>query len=1488
MWCRPEFPPIAPARISSRSTPCTARTGAKRAHPERLVVSDRDEALEALVARKKKRGLPLTDDVQRAVDEMRARRDRPPDGHGDTPAAVVRTATQLHADIEAIEATPAKKGPVKFVSLPLPRDVPDMTEAALATLLSDLEVGDVSTDRDEMVSRALRELEQLSGRVWPPRRPPSTQGAQTRLVAMPTGARDGTRWPASWGAPQPLPRLDQLSAMSDVELQDALIDAGREDLGSREDLIARLRRTIEANEAALLTPAPSWSKNALPPKRPTASAPPPRGARPKRKRKRHLIVFAGSKEVPYRIAVWLEASDHEADERDIKNDPEDDVLAEPTALKLIADVAHGEYDSVFLAPECSSFSIAMEDEEGNPLELRTAQEPFGKHPIPDEWRTYLVKHNAISDLVADLIEVSEAVDVPWLCENSSGRSAAWGDARWDEFAHRGFLWDMPRFKQMPVGSYVQEVFPQCSKGSAFQAYTALRGSKHFNRCLADKFGGLTCACPRHLARAKGRGPDGASLSAAKAVYPPAMSGDLAHCIVCATEDAAERPPLRPPADAVAVELPPLFHASHPDEEGAVTRAEWRAATALATHGQADLASIAASSGAGWRLPHGRHVDTIESPRAATDPMAMKWLYECEKHVAKSSGRATHARPAFAWLLALLATSRVGAYNLVLGSSKPHAADARDARFQRTQRWAPSASLRQLEIEAVATLEGELLPEANTPPITEWEDPPERWLSPPGPFTTAELIPSAVVGEVTEYRLKVDALHARALRGANGWQAAKGLRPTPLYYTESEALNACGRGYTWRKRAEEDLWDVVQPSSWPHNPPHTSLNVQRCIDDALTSGYPDMQQTSWTANGYPGARAMPIQAVVSHSHVGAIKETAAFIKCADKDIGKQFVTHGYDFPDHWPCTIDPMNVVIQNGSARLCIDKSLCLARRQVLDEDGMWLVQEDGTFMQEPVPAYNSYIDLAADKLAGVRVRFIRVWEAGRATAILATTGFTVKVGKFDLSSFFRMHGKQLSHVHQSGRLIPQRGYGTDMCNNFGECDAPDHDCRESNFLTYMVRIELQRLETRYPPRDKGLLGWLRRRRQALAGAEVASYRVDWLHYCAFYVDDAFLTVVDDPIFAETGEAVYALVQETRVQQTRAELYYEAAMGVANYYGHDTPESKQSPMGQLCEYLGTILEVAASACAAVDTADERDEERRKAAIDVIARSRRFLGAAKRESYLAQVRACQRGKTTLAASGQPIVPHDELNSLLHKLTHAAETIPSGRQRLFYLKRAAKGAGSNRLDGNMAIIDPTAARELRWWEEQLQRSTMHGLPLASRYDFPAVSSDDHIIEYHDASRELDSPEPSGYGAWTVIRDVLYYILGEFTEDEIREYSINVLESATRDMATFTFVAFARSIGCSARHTTGYNDNTCAEFNAEFGRPGTPLLHAMLLRRQERLLSMGLHAANERCASIDNDVADLLSRGRLDEALRHAEANGIPAQRLHVGDDLRRLGL
>ena len=1253
-----------------------------------------------------------------------------------------------------------------------------------------------------------------------------------------------------------------------------------------------------------------------------------RTSRKARRPRRFLIVFSGDQEKLESIAACLRergVRDDEIEQVDFMYGDKRDMLKADQILPLLERIAWGEFDAIFLAPPCSSFSIAHEDGGGEErLKMRSKLEALGVKPPPAGWEWYLIKHNALADSTIDIMLACDASGTPWLVENPPGKSKEWGDAAWPDFDDWACLWDVPRMMDFDPRACdtCQVVFPQCAKRSPFQAWTCLRGSRHFDGDLQTRFGGLTCSCKSHARVARGRSEQGASNSREK-VYPMPMCEDIADLLVDAAMKARqdrldlERPRLVQVSERVA-EIGPVFISESEADKASVRQAEWRAALTIFVKGQVDIERVASSAGAGWRLGPGKHVPQLKTDAEALrlDPLGEKRIYAIEKLVAKSKSIPRSDHPVLDWMIAAVRWSRLDQLQLHVGSAKPHDKMGKAPQYSRKDRWAPSASMRQLEPESASVLRRELLPATNTPITTKWEEPPQRDEAAPGPFTTSELIPEQVRRDVEAYAKSNDKMHSRAMRGSKGWQVAKGLREDPLVYTEREALNECGWGHVWRRRDNEDLWDVVQPSRWPEDPPDTDLKIKRCVDDAFKYGYPDKQQTSWTANGYPGAREMERKAVVSHSHVGAIKETEVFIKCAEKDVKKGFVTAGHSFPDVWPCMIDPMNVVIQRGKPRLCIDKSLSLGWERVEVESDVESDKEEpreepprkkqktkpterpkstakpvttlhagrkrkaeatatetGAYKWQRVKAYNSYVDLVKDKADGVRVTLPRIWQAARSTAILKSSGYPTRVGKFDLSSFFRVHGKQRAHLWQGGRLVPKLGYGTDLRENFGGADTPDHDCRESNFLAFRTRQELLRLDKEYPPTDQELqlTEYLEERRELAlteSDGEIEEYRIAALFYVMYYVDDAYLSVISTPLCFD-GDSTRPMLEhkvdsegtKSLVPVMRADMYYDVACRLAQHYGHETPEDKMSRMDLWVVFLGSLFDTT---------------------VDL-----RLLDIEKRGRYLEDLEAVYKGKFHLK-DGRIVSDKDETGSLQSKLQHTLENIPAGRLRLYYIRRDLKA--DNKLDtpGNWTILSKESMQELDWWREQLQRSSRHGIPLATRYSFPSASSPTHLIEYHDASRNPSHEEPSGWGAWGIIEApaerVFAYIYGEWTWQEVDKHSINVFESKTRDMAVFTFVEYAKTLGCDITHTTGFNDNTCAQFNAEFGRPGTELLKDMLQERYDRLQKLNIFAANERCASIDNTIADDLSRGAIEAALAVPRLHGIKTVRLHVKSELR----
>ena len=249
-----------------------------------------------------------------------------------------------------------------------------------------------------------------------------------------------------------------------------------------------------------------------------------------------------------------------------------------------------------------------------------------------------------------------------------------------------------------------------------------------------------------------------------------------------------------------------------------------------------------------------------------------------------------------------------------------------------------------------------------------------------------------------------------------------------------------------------------------------------------------------------------------------------------------------------------------------------------------------------------------------------------------------------------------------------------------------------------------------------------------------------------------------------------------------------------------------------------------------------------------------------------------------------VDYSSFNSLVHRLLHAADVIPLGRQHLFYCLqdlRAARDVVVHKgRSAHLVVVTRASRKELTWWIHQLDRADQTGLPLASRYSFPGASSESHLVRYSDAARELDQPiERSGGGAWAVIRGVFYYVIWTWAQWEIERFSINVLEAKARDIGGIAFLDKAKELGCVITHTSAYVDNTTAEHIAERGRTSTAMLNALNIARLTDLRARGVHETNERVTSVDNDVADALSRDAELEALRFPRDCGLSCVRIPV---------
>lgn len=153
--------------------------------------------------------------------------------------------------------------------------------------------------------------------------------------------------------------------------------------------------------------------------------------------------------------------------------------------------------------------------------------------------------------------------------------------------------------------------------------------------------------------------------------------------------------------------------------------------------------------------------------------------------------------------------------------------------------------------------------------------------------------------------------------------------------------------------------------------------------------------------------------------------------------------------------------------------------------------------------------------------------------------------------------------------------------------------------------------------------------------------------------------------------------------------------------------------------------------------------------------------------------------------------------------------------------------------------------------------------------------------DALRELVRADKSGFDGWAIINGVFTYFKGLWTMAEVAALNINILKFATLNMATFTFLDHAEACNFKDTLTLEVTNNEAAEFCSDRGRLKKPQMHEFLRRRTEELCSRRVTSASTHIASVDNDIADDISRGgeMLGAALRIATSAGLPIRCLAV---------
>ena len=302
-----------------------------------------------------------------------------------------------------------------------------------------------------------------------------------------------------------------------------------------------------------------------------------------------LILFAGEGVALSTVASELRGLGWQVEVIDTRQGgPSHDVLQPQLADRLLARCRAGDFDAVFLAPPCSSFTP------GHRPQLRSRKQPEGLSNAPESWRAYLRKHNRLVAFAATVWRACVAAATPCMLENPADR----GDPSleccfWSRFRDHAPMWRVQALSSAlrDTGSSLV-TFAQCQFGGDFQKYTTLAYSALLAPFMAG-FRGRECPAsfppshPRHAScihkeQAWGRRADGSSRSESAAAYPQGLNQQIAVAFhawalsaVAASRDRDTTAGVLSPAAVSAVVGEQLQHgaALHPEVRDLVAAAQ---------------------------------------------------------------------------------------------------------------------------------------------------------------------------------------------------------------------------------------------------------------------------------------------------------------------------------------------------------------------------------------------------------------------------------------------------------------------------------------------------------------------------------------------------------------------------------------------------------------------------------------------------------------------------------------------------------------------------------------------------------------------------------------------------------------------------------------------------------------------------------------------------------------------------------------------------
>ena len=195
-----------------------------------------------------------------------------------------------------------------------------------------------------------------------------------------------------------------------------------------------------------------------------------------------------------------------------------------------------EFAAVILATPCGPVSILRDDSAAPPLFDRAGP----VEPCPPGWESYRETYLKLVDFSCEIIELAEALGIPWLLENPADVAPP-GPAQWHAKAHLGSFWIHARVLRMRARFEVRlATFAQCAFGCRFRKWTCIA----YSASLGPAFDGWRrFGCVHgfggHPEVARGADASGRSRSRAAAAYPGRMNRGVADGVARTVHELAQ-------------------------------------------------------------------------------------------------------------------------------------------------------------------------------------------------------------------------------------------------------------------------------------------------------------------------------------------------------------------------------------------------------------------------------------------------------------------------------------------------------------------------------------------------------------------------------------------------------------------------------------------------------------------------------------------------------------------------------------------------------------------------------------------------------------------------------------------------------------------------------------------------------------------------------------------------------------------------------------